>query len=882
MSNEHTILPQPTWHTPSSEPMKSLSHSHLFSLEQMLSDRQYGRPSPGVDLTLTRNGNSQNGELPTPISLSVRDTNKINSLPPSALDIQAVELPKTLSPSSKSLSPGLKSISPGLKSASPGLKSASPGLKSSSPGLKASSPSLKPASPGVKPLSPGFKPSSPGLKTTNIGLKSLSPGLKSSSPSFPLTSAFAEKQNSPKSVKRSNKRVDSLLERLNPTLDKPSDVLDGTSFVSYDKTDATKTTEKINIEKLPQQMQSVIVQASGSSHDENSNSSSILNVPTPTNIREEEAISPYSNEDSLDSNKSRRKRKPSKTIRVSKEGDKVQEEIDLQTNDIEEESHLANNKSKTSESSLHKQTKDETLDLLTEQTNLEIKIATEDSCNEEKIPETSSSSPKKVRRKTSSESETIDNIAAMVNDNSTHKKENDKSPFTNVSVINNTSDNDNSNPHNTTLITLAQRKATNFVEVENKLEEMFAGIEETDIDPLSTSDKSSDDAKPDFISDPQNNDSDMKLDYTTPSTSQSQDNVTSTSNETLTPIKNLKNSRKKPKRKSQKSLDSSFEVSTPKKKKDNKKLKTNKNKTTPKKSKKLLNGKQIATKVDVVKDIYAYDSGSNTSSTKSRGPFVQIKGPRDSPIAVNIINTPINEDEIDKKTTKPKKFHDDSEYRFKVKSKGLHSSTLSNKYDAQTRDITWICAFCKRGPHATDPNTTGPSTFNAAVPPPGDLFGPYIVSTRTSEFERRIDDPYDKQFISKKQCRTIEALSNANKSTGKKSKRKHSDSDHRPDETDVYLGITETSDCTFEIWVHENCVVWSPGIYLIGHKIVGLEEAVWTSCNINCVKCNFKGANICCLRRGCINVMHYGCAKASDWQLDNENYKALCNLHKNV
>lgn len=77
--------------------------------------------------------------------------------------------------------------------------------------------------------------------------------------------------------------------------------------------------------------------------------------------------------------------------------------------------------------------------------------------------------------------------------------------------------------------------------------------------------------------------------------------------------------------------------------------------------------KEQKTKVELVKDIYAYDSGSNASSSRSRGPFVQIRGPRDSPLAVNIINTPTTEDDVDKKTGKSKKFHDDSEYRQKVK-----------------------------------------------------------------------------------------------------------------------------------------------------------------------------------------------------------------------
>lgn len=226
----------------------------------MLSDRQYSRHAPGVDLSLTRNG-SQNGDIPTtPISLSVRDTNKINSLPPSALEIQAVELTKCVSPAQKSLSPGLKSVSPGLKSASPGL---------------------------------------------------------------------AEIQGSPKNIKKPNKRVDSILERLNQTsteLEKPQDA----------GVIVEKTVDKTDVEKVPFQNQSVIVQAASSSHDENSNSSSILNVPTPTNTREEDVVSPYSNnEDSLDSSKSRRKRKPTKTVRVSKEDEKSLDEMQLLKEDVD-------------------------------------------------------------------------------------------------------------------------------------------------------------------------------------------------------------------------------------------------------------------------------------------------------------------------------------------------------------------------------------------------------------------------------------------------------------------------------------------------------------------------------------------------------------------
>lgn len=816
MSNEHPLLHQPTWHTPTTEPMKTMPHPHMFNLEQMLSERSYSRS--GVDLTLARNG-SQNGDLPTtPISLSVRDTNKINSLPASALDIQAVEL-KT---------PAMKSLSPGLKSTSP----------------------------GIKPLSPAI---------------STSPGL-------------IERQGSPKNTKKPPKRMDSILERLN-SQPPQSDTSDKSS---------TELPAEKNVEKQPTTLQSVIVQPANSIHDENSNSSSIVNVPTPTNLREEEVTSPYSNDDSLDSNKSRRKRKPSKTIRLTKESDKAPELSEDPLLKVEPEVKDKPAPNVEAEPIVPPEPAKSSSDEVIEPQQRE---------RSDSQSSNASSAAKKSRRKTSSESETIAKIAAMVqkvvNETESQKAPEEPPNSTPVSVIKDTtqetpafttenestSDKSGDKPEETpvipaqemictTIITPAQRKATNFVEVENKLEEMFAGIEESSatpkVDPLEIDCDKIDD----FINDSKD-ETDSKFDA--PSTSQN--DVSSTSNDLLGGEKSTPKKVRTARRKSSK-LNNSYE-----KKKKTKKVKEFSKLKTTKKGKKSVNGKQI--KLDAIKDIYAYDSGSNTSSVKSKGPFIQIKGPRDSPISVSIVNTPV-EDDAERKSSKCKKFHDDSEYRHKVRSKGLHCSTLSNKYDAQTKDVSWICVFCKRGPHSTDPNVLGPSTFSAQVLPPGDLFGPYVITSNCPEYERRLEDPYDKQFKSKKIARVLDASNTSNvlmKVSGKKSKRKHSESDrsfNELDVTDPNLGITETGDKTFEIWVHEDCVVWSPGVYLVGPKIVGLEEAVWTSCNVSCTRCGFKGANVCCLRRGCTNIMHFGCSVASNWQLDFDNYTALCIAHKSV
>lgn len=504
----------------------------------------------------------------------------------------------------------------------------------------------------------------------------------------------------------------------------------------------------------------------------------------------------------------------------------------------------------------------------------------------------------KSRRKTSSESETIANIAAMVQESLGEQEKKEELRPVSVSVIKTKENLLDKEPEKQelinpvqisaapcTIITPAQKKATtnpHFVEVENKLEEMFAGIEDSS-DPLkSEGQQQLHECKTTDL-----------LEDTEPSTSQMQD-VTSTSNDFLSTSikKTLKRGKRKSSRRS--SECNSIETTPKKKKVDKKSSKSSpmsKSGKSPSKSKtkKSINGKQLHAKLEQMKDVYAYDSGSNASSSKSRGPFIHIKGPRDSPLSVSVVNAPLTEEDLEKKLHKSKKFHDDSEYRHKVRSRGLHCSTLSNKYDAQTRDASWMCAFCKRGPHTTE--IKGSSTISASTlqstTPSGDLFGPYVITNQSPEFERRYDDPYDLQFKSKKVKRNIEASMANIKVTGKKSKRKRSESYDSSrlsldsaDGSEIYLGITDMGNQSYEVWAHENCIVWSQGVYLIGPKIVGLEEAIWTSCNVPCQRCHLKGANICCLKRGCPNVMHFPCAQMSNWQLEEETFKVYCLEHK--
>lgn len=662
-----------------------------------------------------------------------------------------------------------------------------------------------------------------------------------------LDSAYEESVSEIKVTKRTSP-LDSVLERL-----KPSVVNSAEKSVEFSKIpegyEGSQKSDMLVSMNIQDKLQGVIM-PSTCSQDESSDSST-LNIP---NSKEEETISPYNTEDSLDSNKSRRKRKPCKTLRCTKNDEKhIRNSENLKLKESVNPKEVYN---LVEVCSIQAEKQTDTISKLIIPAPIERRRSSSLDMNV---------IPVKIRRKTSSESETLDNIAAMVQDSLREKeqklRERDQMLKENISQVGNDitfvpvsvikskeeiyenicqeSTVSESTTKVSTLITPAQKKETHFVEIENKLEEMFAGIEDT-ADPSKSNELNLDDLK---MEDP------LLEDSITVFTRQ--DNVSSTSNDLTimkTPVKSRKSKGK-----------------VVKKKEENKKVLSKKINKKNLKNRKLV--PKTSTK-DTVKEVI-YDSSSNVCSAKSKGPFLHIKGPRSSPISVSIVNTPAKDEDDSEKKIKTKKFHDDSEYRHKVRSKGLHCSTLSNKYDAQTKDATWICVFCKKGPHNNGRNGENYSF------PSGDLFGPYFISMDCDEYERRLDDPYDKNFKSKK---IIKALDASKSPPAKKGKKRHPEMES--DITDSHLGIVEIINNSFEVWVHEDCLVWSPGVYLVGPKIIGLQEAVWTSCNVLCTRCNNKGANICCLFRGCMKVAHVWCAKALNWDFNEDCFKTFCDEHR--
>ncbi|XP_047465931.1 retinoic acid-induced protein 1 isoform X2 [Mugil cephalus] len=84
-----------------------------------------------------------------------------------------------------------------------------------------------------------------------------------------------------------------------------------------------------------------------------------------------------------------------------------------------------------------------------------------------------------------------------------------------------------------------------------------------------------------------------------------------------------------------------------------------------------------------------------------------------------------------------------------------------------------------------------------------------------------------------------------------------------------------------EYWLHEDCSIWSAGVFLVKGKVYGLEEAVKVAQETICSACHNPGATLGCFFKGCPNKYHYKCALESDCILIEENFSMKCKKHKN-
>ncbi|XP_039754014.1 mediator of DNA damage checkpoint protein 1-like isoform X3 [Pararge aegeria] len=305
----------------------------------------------------------------------------------------------------------------------------------------------------------------------------------------------------------------------------------------------------------------------------------------------------------------------------------------------------------------------------------------------------------------------------------------------------------------------AEPTAASFVEVENQLEKMFAGLEEEN-----------------------------------PGGPDQEEKATTEKKQTAKARKRRKSAPTKGERKASKRANrSSTGDEGPRRKAARKKVVEKKKKDT-------------VTPQAPVKD--AYDSGSNASSSRSRGPYIQIVGPRDSPVSVSVVNATAGATDEERRTG--------DEWRNGLRARGLHASTLGLRYDASTPDASWLCAFCEKGPHY------------AGL---GDLFGPYQLDTSCEEF-RALDEASKQRFAS--------------------------------------------SSGGAEVWFHEACGVWAPGLLAAGSRVWGLVSAVCGARSAHCGACGLPGAALSCATRSCRATTHVPCA--TTWTM-KDDFRALCPRH---
>ncbi|XP_077595618.1 uncharacterized protein LOC144211920 [Stigmatopora nigra] len=83
-----------------------------------------------------------------------------------------------------------------------------------------------------------------------------------------------------------------------------------------------------------------------------------------------------------------------------------------------------------------------------------------------------------------------------------------------------------------------------------------------------------------------------------------------------------------------------------------------------------------------------------------------------------------------------------------------------------------------------------------------------------------------------------------------------------------------------EYWLHEDCGIWTAGVFLVKGRIYGLVESVKVAQEMICSGCSVPGATLGCFFKGCPSKYHYRCALEADCVLIEENFSMKCKKHK--
>ncbi|XP_054155100.1 GATA zinc finger domain-containing protein 14-like isoform X2 [Oppia nitens] len=309
-----------------------------------------------------------------------------------------------------------------------------------------------------------------------------------------------------------------------------------------------------------------------------------------------------------------------------------------------------------------------------------------------------------------------------------------------------------------------------------------------------------------------------------------------------------------------------------------------------KKKKKCVSTEDMCVNTEVTLDAHGFDELSvvnplKVSSKRKKfiGPFIRVeKGKGRKATVYSIVNTSTKpEDEKDGKTKSQTIKSEPIKQPIRRPSLLVSSkkvmSTFSPEYDYNTRDKTWVCALCHMGPH-----------YKGL----GDLFGPYYISedkTKITSSPHSSNSRSDTVNQTNKEQIVNKEHSGSDKPRRGRPKKKSETNEiiespkSRPKVVTKSINLSQNNEIneSTEVWVHENCIVWSSGVYLIGHRVRHLEEIICESMESFCTKCKLSGATLGCLQKSCnTSQYHYLCAKEIDCELDDENFSLLCPKHK--
>ncbi|CAL4079214.1 unnamed protein product [Meganyctiphanes norvegica] len=260
-----------------------------------------------------------------------------------------------------------------------------------------------------------------------------------------------------------------------------------------------------------------------------------------------------------------------------------------------------------------------------------------------------------------------------------------------------------------------------------------------------------------------------------------------------------------------------------------------------------------------------------------------------------------------------------------------YSSTLHNNYNAFSKDINWFCSLCKNFSHFQKlGDLYGPYFLPELTPMckktyPKILEGQVVESSSASPCEIpgvRFKGLNCKPRTPRREC-SFEYLDNRKGRVGPVGKESSSilgevqeeqqqqqqqqqqEEKQQQSESESHggaMGVTESSELQgvnsnysneivpnsgsnvwkppgTECWLHEECLLWTPGVHVANSQLSGLEEAVIAAQDSICVNCDESGATIGCLGAGCSLLVHVPCAKLLMWTLDIETFKSLCPKH---